>query len=98
MQSSNYDQTSANNTAAAPSAASFLARVKGILLSPTTEWPVIDREETTPAAVFGTYVLPLAALLAIPIVLGLVVYPDVHVGGVRMVWFFTWVEAGMFSA
>ena len=44
------------------------------------------------------YVLPLAALLAIPIVLGLVVYPDVHVGGVRMVWFFTWVEAGMFSA
>ena len=44
------------------------------------------------------YVLPLAALLAIPIALGLAVFPDVHVGGVRMVWFFTWLEAGMFSA
>jgi hypothetical protein len=44
------------------------------------------------------YVLPLAAVLAIPIVLGIVAVPQVHVGGVRMVWFFTWIEAGMFSA
>ena len=65
MQSSNYHQTSANNTAATSSAASFLARVKGILLSPAAEWPVIDSEGTTPATVFGTYVIPLAALAAI---------------------------------
>jgi hypothetical protein len=44
------------------------------------------------------YVLPLAALLAVPIVLGLVVVPEARVGGVRMVWFFTWLEAGMYSA
>jgi hypothetical protein len=44
------------------------------------------------------YVLPLAGLLAIPIALGLVAFPDVHIGGVRMVWFFTWVETGMCSA
>jgi hypothetical protein len=65
MQSSNYHQTSANNTAGTSSAASFLARVKGILLSPAAEWPVIDREDTAPATVFGTYVIPLAALAAI---------------------------------
>ena len=65
MQSSNYHQTSADNTAATSSAASFLARVKGILLSPAAEWPVIDREDTAPATVFGTYVIPLAALAAI---------------------------------
>jgi hypothetical protein len=65
MQSSNYHQTGADNTAATSSAASFLARVKGILLSPAAEWPIIDREDTTPATVFGTYVIPLAALAAV---------------------------------
>jgi hypothetical protein len=65
MQSSNYHQTDANNTAATSSAASFLARVKGILLSPAAEWPIIDREDTPPATVFGTYVIPLAALAAV---------------------------------
>lgn len=65
MQSSNYHQTGANNTAAPSGAASFLARVKGILLTPAAEWPIIDREDTTPATVFGTYVIPLAALAAI---------------------------------
>ena len=65
MQSSNYHQTDADNTAATSSAASFLARVKGILLSPAAEWPIIDREDTPPATVFGTYVIPLAALAAV---------------------------------
>jgi hypothetical protein len=64
MQSSNIHQTSANNTTATSHAATFLARVKGILLSPAAEWPVIDREDSAPASVFGTYVLPLAALAA----------------------------------
>jgi hypothetical protein len=44
------------------------------------------------------YVLPLAALLAIPIALGQTAFPGVQIGGVRMVWFFVWLEAGMFSA
>lgn len=42
------------------------------------------------------YVLPLAALLAVPMVLGLLAFPNVNIGGVRMVWFFTWIEAGTF--
>jgi hypothetical protein len=65
MQSSNYHQTGANNTALESSAASFLARVKGILLSPSTEWPVIEREDTPPATLFVSYVAPLAALAAL---------------------------------
>jgi len=64
MQSSNFHQTGTDDTAATAHAATFLARVKGILLSPAAEWPVIDREDTAPASVFGTYVLPLAALAA----------------------------------
>jgi hypothetical protein len=64
MQSSNIHQTNADNTAGTSHAATFLARVKGILLSPAAEWPVIDREDSAPASVFGTYVLPLAALAA----------------------------------
>ncbi len=65
MQSSNYHQTGANNTALESSAASFLARVKGILLSPSAEWPVIEREDTPPTSVFVGYVIPLAALAAL---------------------------------
>jgi energy-converting hydrogenase Eha subunit A len=65
MQSSNYHQTGANNTALESGAASFLARVKGILLSPAAEWPIIEREDTPPASVFVSYVIPLAALAAI---------------------------------
>jgi Yip1 domain len=64
MHSSNIHQTSADNTAATSHAATFLARVKGILLSPAAEWSVIDREDTAPASVISTYVLPLAVLAA----------------------------------
>ena len=38
------------------------------------------------------YVAPLAILIAIPIVLGATVAKGAKIGGVRMVWFFTWVE------
>jgi Yip1 domain len=37
-------------------------RVKRILLSPRTEWPVIDAEPTTPAQLYTGYILPLAAI------------------------------------
>jgi hypothetical protein len=65
MQSSNYQPTNANNTALESGAASFLARVKGILLSPSAEWPIIEREDTPPRSVFVAYVIPLAALAAL---------------------------------
>lgn len=41
------------------------------------------------------YVLPVAALLAIPIIIGFTSAPNAVVGGVRMVWFFIWLEVGM---
>ena len=49
-------------TAAAPG---LISRVKNILLTPKTEWPVIAAEPTLPAQLFIGYVAPLAALTAL---------------------------------
>ncbi|EEH19809.1 hypothetical protein PABG_02068 [Paracoccidioides brasiliensis Pb03] len=38
------------------------------------------------------YVSPLALLIAIPIVVGATIARGAEIGGVRIVWFFTWVE------
>lgn len=38
------------------------------------------------------YVLPLALIIAIPIVIGATASPSATLGGVRIVWFFSWVE------
>ncbi|KAL8852952.1 MAG: hypothetical protein Q9221_002202 [Calogaya cf. arnoldii] len=38
------------------------------------------------------YVLPLALIIAIPIVIGATAKPKATLGGVRLVWFFSWVE------
>ena len=38
------------------------------------------------------YVLPLAILIAIPIIVGATAAKNAAIGGVRIVWFFTWVE------
>ncbi|KAL8926978.1 MAG: hypothetical protein Q9172_001571 [Xanthocarpia lactea] len=38
------------------------------------------------------YVLPLALLIAIPIIVGATASPKANIGGVRIVWFFSWVE------
>ncbi|KAK3068286.1 hypothetical protein LTR53_014268 [Teratosphaeriaceae sp. CCFEE 6253] len=38
------------------------------------------------------YVLPVAALIAIPIIIGATAAPRAKIAGVRLVWFFTWVE------
>jgi hypothetical protein len=40
------------------------------------------------------YVLPIAILLAIPIIIGVFVTPSATVQGVRLVWVFTWIEIG----
>jgi hypothetical protein len=40
----------------------LLARVKAILLSPSTEWPVIAVEASSARAIYGGYVAPLAAI------------------------------------
>lgn len=44
---------------------SLVARVKGILLSPRTEWSVIDGETATVASLYSGYVIPLAAIPAV---------------------------------
>jgi len=46
-------------------------RVKNILLSPRTEWPVIDAEPATVASLYTGYIMPLAAIPAICQALGM---------------------------
>ncbi|KAH8703662.1 serine/threonine protein kinase [Talaromyces proteolyticus] len=38
------------------------------------------------------YVSPLALVIAIPIIIGATAAPNSKIGGVRIVWFFTWIE------
>ena len=40
----------------------LLARIKGILLSPATEWPLIAAEPTTAGSIYMSYVLPLVLI------------------------------------
>lgn len=49
-------------------------RVKRILLSPRTEWPVIDAEQTTPAQLYAGYIMPLAAVGPIARIVGYSVF------------------------
>ncbi len=58
----------------------LIARVKNLLLSPRTEWDVIDREMVAPGLLVARYVAPLVAIPAIAIVIGLSVL-GVQVGG-----------------
>lgn len=41
---------------------------------------------------YFVYVLPLALLIAVPIVIGATVAKKARIGGVRIMWLFTWVE------
>lgn len=41
---------------------------------------------------YFVYVLPLALLIAVPIVVGATGAKKARIGGVRIVWFFTWIE------
>ena len=56
-------------------------RVKNILLSPRTEWPVIDAEPATVASLYTGYIMPLAAIPALP-----VMPPDHGHGEFRETW------------
>jgi len=49
-------------------------RVKRILLSPQSEWEVIDGEATTPSALYTGYIMPLAAIGPIATVIGFAVF------------------------
>ncbi len=51
--------------AAAASAPGLLSRVKKIVLSPKSEWPVIASEPTTVPQLYAGYVVPLALLAAL---------------------------------
>lgn len=45
-------------------------RVRNICVSPATEWPVIEQEDTPPAELVTGYLLPLAAIGAVAGVIG----------------------------
>jgi hypothetical protein len=49
-------------------------RVKRILLSPRSEWEVIDNEPTTPAQLFTGYAMPLAAIAPVAQIIGYSVF------------------------
>jgi hypothetical protein len=55
-------------------AMNLVDRVKRILLSPRTEWEVIDAEQTTPAALYTGYIVPLAAIGPIAQLIGFTVF------------------------
>ncbi|MEO8090402.1 MAG: Yip1 family protein [Gemmatimonadales bacterium] len=52
----------------------LVERVKRILLSPRTEWEVIDTEPTTPAQLYAGYIAPLAAIAPIAQLIGYSVF------------------------
>jgi hypothetical protein len=52
----------------------LVQRVKQIVLSPRTEWAVIDVEPTTPAALYTGYIMPLAAIGPVSQVIGYSVF------------------------
>ncbi|EGC40669.1 mechanosensitive ion channel family [Histoplasma capsulatum var. duboisii H88] len=41
---------------------------------------------------YFTYITPLVLILLIPLLVGLLAYPDANVGGVRLLWFSVWLE------
>lgn len=61
-------------------------RVKRILLTPRTEWEVIEAEQTTPAALYRGYVAPLAAVWPVNQLIGdtVIGIPAPFVGTIRV--------------
>jgi hypothetical protein len=55
-------------------AMNLVERVKGILLTPQTEWRVIDTEPTAAAELYTGYIMPLAAIGPIATVIGFSVF------------------------
>ncbi|HYF40480.1 MAG TPA: Yip1 family protein [Gemmatimonadales bacterium] len=61
-------------------------RVKRILLSPRTEWEIIDNEPSSPAQLFTSYAVPLAAIGPVAQIIGYSVlgFPVPFGGNTRM--------------
>jgi Yip1-like protein len=61
-------------------------RVKRILLSPRTEWEAIDAEQTTTAALYTGYIMPVAAIGPVAHLIGTTVFgiPVPFVGTIRI--------------
>jgi Yip1 domain len=55
----------AAGTAALSAAPGLIERVKNIVLSPKTEWPIIAPERTSVAQLYTGYIMPLSALSAV---------------------------------
>ncbi|NTV34533.1 MAG: YIP1 family protein, partial [Deltaproteobacteria bacterium] len=62
----------------------ILQRVKNIIMTPKTEWPVIAGEEPNIVEIFKGYVLPLALIPSIAYIIGLGVI------GMGMMSSFSW--------
>lgn len=62
----------------------------GRLYKKITEFSTLTR--------YLVYVTPLAACLAIPIIIGGTTAKDAKLGGVRICWFFTWIEIGAYPS
>lgn len=54
---------------------SIVDRVRNIILTPKTEWPVIDAEPSTIRGIYMSYVVILAAIPAIASALGQILFP-----------------------
>jgi hypothetical protein len=64
-----------------PRTSPLVGRVKAILLSPRSEWPVIAEESATTSSIYTGYVLPLAAIPAICGAIGLLGFAGSLYGG-----------------
>ena len=51
-----------------------IGRIRGILLEPRKEWPVIAAEPTTPGALYAGWIAPLAAIGPVATFIGLTVF------------------------
>jgi hypothetical protein len=49
---------------------SLMARAKNIILTPKTEWPVIDTEQTSTGALYTGYIIPLALIGPVAQIIG----------------------------
>ncbi|MBL8839762.1 MAG: YIP1 family protein [Alphaproteobacteria bacterium] len=59
----------------------IVSRVKNIITTPNTEWPVIAGERTDPATLYTSYIIPLAAIPAVCSFIGLLVF---GIGPIRL--------------
>lgn len=46
---------------------------------------------------YMVYVIPIGLVLAVPVVITATIVPNARIGGVRMVWFWSWIEIVWFS-